>query len=318
MMEPTTEAVSSPLTQAAPISALSAVAASPTGGHHNPTPFGLCEKIALFRAVAEVGHCWELLAKQLPGRRRATVREFCNSYEQKAGAAQERNLARHYAEHGHGLADRLAEILQGCDSGTYDSVQYLLEQRTRDAWPSYPAEWCSFDLCVAGWPVAQCGRWVRGAGCGCKHLSESHPYGDEWELRDQPVAGEPLLQRVRPQPGDLPPGWTAERRHNGATPYFVYVSPDGDSVRTKKRAREVYEKGGTARIPAKLRGNAAAAEAAAARRGSSSSLCAACSGKHRAHTCGKQHAPQSVLVRGWPPALPDYAQQLPYRSSERV
>ena len=49
-----------------------------------PTPFSLCEKIALFRSVAEVGQHWELLAKQLPGRQRATVREFYKSYERKA------------------------------------------------------------------------------------------------------------------------------------------------------------------------------------------------------------------------------------------
>ena len=92
-------AVVRPQSGSAPITMASGVAPTSAGvlrgatKAHKPTPFGLCEKIALFRAVAEVGQRWELVATQLPGRRRSSVHELYSTHELKAAAAQQCRLA---------------------------------------------------------------------------------------------------------------------------------------------------------------------------------------------------------------------------------
>ena len=65
------ESGSAPITMPSGVAPTSADVLCVATKAHKPTPFGLCEKIALFRAVAEVGQRWELVATQLPGRKRS-------------------------------------------------------------------------------------------------------------------------------------------------------------------------------------------------------------------------------------------------------
>ena len=267
---------------------------------HRYGPFSMCEKVALFRALAEVGPCWEVIsATQLPGRARGLLYEFERRYHPKALDAQRVNMLPSVL---HLLsAERREQMKAGYDI-SYPTVEYLLARRTRDEHPACDAtEWSRLGLCCSGWPVRQCGRWVRDAGCGCKHLSESKPYGEEWLMRDEAAGtNEPLLRhtpmrKALVQPSNLPPGWKSERAGELGS-YLVYVGPNGERARTKTKAREMHAEGGSSSTGKRLVGSAERSSSSTG----SGSVCAACCGRHRPHTCGKRRASDSGLLVRWP------------------
>ena len=235
------------------------------GEHRQPLPslmrmttrdWSTLERVVLMRSITEVGwNDWSAVATQLP--RSATA---CENYARSA-LMRDANYAKYLLEH---LSRN--ELREG-GARTQDEPELCVSQDVRD---DAARTWDAMNLCRAGWPVAKCGRWIAGAACGCAHISDANPYGEEWVVRDGASASNApfMLKRrgvERAEENKLPTGWRAERRETVSFgSYYVYVGPRGEQTRTKKRARQVS---GIDSAP---------------------DVCGACHGAHSAHTCGRR------------------------------
>ena len=252
--------------------------------------WSLMERIKLARAVAEVGHHWDAVGQQLH-------RSYgsAESMHAKFGKL----VSRHGSSRCFESAATLLRMTR--DEAVHEEIAKLpdaVHAAQNSLWRKQATarmqkQWCEHGLCSAGLSVAECGRWIDGAGCDCTKLlqvcrvlapynicarcctpllttsfevaaldlcigrEQVHTYGKGWVPRPDAQANESLLMRAPKEAGECEGcrGW--HRPHTCGKP---------------KRKRTSGES------------NSASAE------GAESVACPACRGRKRAHTCGKPRA----------------------------
>ena len=240
------------------------------------------ERVVLARAVSEVGRRWDLIAAQLPGRSEGSVKSL---YEKMHAQSEERY-------------ETVAALLMCSRDATLERARFD-QQRKASGWGQgfelefppaeltssrHTADWTMYGLCPAGLSVAACGRWAESASCACVPLSELAPYGPEWVLHGSvseqrfPLLA-PLTQTAKSS--KLPAGWTMTEHHGPSSTYKWYHGPEGERVRTLRKAWEVHNQPAEYVHKRVLAGAGSSSDCA-------SSECKACGGRKRKHTCGRQ------------------------------